>query len=31
MGATAIFIPSTPAREALAVRFGLEYSDGMQD
>ncbi len=31
MGERAIFIPSTPAREALAARFGLEYSDGMQD
>jgi hypothetical protein len=31
MGETAIFIPSTPAREALAARFGLEYSDRMQD
>jgi len=26
-----IFIPSTPAREALAARFGLPYSHGMQD
>lgn len=26
-----MFIPSTPARKAFAVRFGLPYSDGMQD
>jgi hypothetical protein len=31
MGETAVFIPSTSAREALAARFGLEYSDRMQD
>lgn len=31
MAERTIFISSTPARKALAARFGLPYSDGMQD
>ena len=31
MAKEAMFIPSTPARKAPAVRFGLPYSEGMQD
>jgi hypothetical protein len=31
LGEPATFIPSTAAREALAARFGLAYSDRMQD